>query len=354
MKDLIEFYKNKKILITGHTGFKGSWLSLVLHNFGSKVYGYSLKPPTEPSNFSVLNIKSIINGSFEGDVNNFNNLKKYIYKVKPEIIFHLAAQSLVKKSYSETINTLNTNIIGTANLLEITKNLNCLKSLILITSDKCYKNLEKKNGYRENDILLGSDPYSASKACAEIVIYSYKKSFFELNKKIGLASVRAGNVIGGGDWSENRIIPDIIKSIIKNDKIKIRCPKSVRPWQHVLDPLNGYLMLAYKLHNNPQKFSGAWNFGPHLSKKYNVKKVAETLLYFMNLKKKIIVKKNLNFKETNLLVLNCNKSKTYLNWKPKWNVKKSIMMTSQWYSEYIKNKKNIKNLAYKQINEFFK
>ena len=213
-----KFFRNKKILITGHTGFKGSWLSLVLKSFGSKVYGYSLKSPTNPSNFSALNLKNILNHSFDGNINDYKKLKKYINKVKPEIIFHLAAQSLVKKSYDETINTLNTNIMGTANLLQIVKNLNYVRSIILITSDKCYKNLEKKIGYKESDILSGVDPYSASKACAEIVIYSYIKSFFEKSKKVGVASVRAGNVIGGGDWSENRIIPDTIKSIIKKKK----------------------------------------------------------------------------------------------------------------------------------------
>jgi CDP-glucose 4,6-dehydratase len=302
----------------------------------------------------ITNLKNILNHSFHGNVNDYKKLKKYINKVKPEIIFHLAAQSLVKKSYDETINTFNTNIMGTVNLLQIVKNLNYVRSIVLITSDKCYKNLEKKIGYKESDILSGVDPYSASKACAEIVIYSYIKSFFEKNKKLGVASVRAGNVIGGGDWSENRIIPDTIKSIIKKNKIIVRSPNSIRPWQHVLDPLNGYLLLAYKLYGNPKRFSGAWNFGPHVSKNYNVKKVVKSLLHFMNIKKKVFIKRNIKFKETNILILNCKKSKNYLNWKPKWSVKKSIEMTAQWYKEYVSNKKNIKNLAFDQIGEFFK
>ena len=354
MENLKKFFKNKKVLITGHTGFKGSWLSLVLHNFGSKVYGYSLNPPTQPSNFSALNIKNIIKGHKVGDINDFDKLKQYINKVKPEIMFHLAAQALVKKSYSHTIDTLKTNIMGTANILEISKKLTSLKSLVLITSDKCYKNLEKKGGYKEDDILSGSDPYSASKACAETIIYSYNQSFYNDKKNIGLASVRAGNVIGGGDWSSDRIIPDTIKAIIKKKNIVIRSPNAIRPWQHVLDPINGYLILAQKLYYNPHIFSGPWNFGPHLSKRYNVITVVKTLLNFMKFKNKITVKKNLTFKETNLLILDCKKSKKELGWNLKWSANKSIEMTAKWYAEYITKPKNIKKLTLSQIEEFFK
>jgi len=354
MNNLKKFFKNKKILITGHTGFKGSWMSLVLYHFGSKVYGYSLKPPTTPSNYSILNIKNIIKGTNTGDVRDYSKLKKYIHKVKPEIIFHMAAQSLVKTSYSKTIDTFNTNVIGTTNILEISKNLPSLRSLVIITSDKCYKNLEKKTGYKEEDILGGSDPYSASKACAETIIYSYEKSFFKNIKKVGLASVRAGNVIGGGDWSEDRIIPDTIRSITKKKQIILRSPNSVRPWQHVLDPINGYLILAKRLYLSPQKYSGPWNFGPHLVKKYTVKKLVEKLISYMNINKKIFIKQNLNLKETNLLILNCNKSIKKLNWKIKWDVKKSIMMTAKWYSCYLNKRNKIKSFSFDQISEFFK
>lgn len=354
MKNLKKFFKGKKILITGHTGFKGSWMSLVLYHFGSKVYGYSLKPPTAPNNYSILKIKNSIKESKIGDIRDFNKLNRYINKVKPEIIFHMAAQSLVKKSYTKAIDTLNTNIIGTSNILEISKNLSSLRSLVIITSDKCYKNLEKKTGYREEDILGGSDPYSASKACAENIIYSYEKSFFKNKNKVGLASVRAGNVIGGGDWSEDRVIPDTIRSIAKKKRIILRSPNSVRPWQHVLDPINGYLILAKQLYLNPKHYSGPWNFGPHLIKKYNVKKLVQKLLNFMNVNKKIFIKKNLKLKETNLLILNCNKSIKKLNWKINWDVQKSILMTAKWYSCYINEKNKIKILSLNQINEFFK
>ncbi len=351
-KDLHKFFKGKKVVITGHTGFKGSWLSLALKNFGAQVYGYSLKKNTYPNNFSILNLKSKINTSY-GDVKNKKFFFKFLNKVKPEIIFHLAAQSLVKESYVDPDNTFSTNILGTLNVLEYARLSKNLRSVVIITSDKCYKNKELKNGYSERDELGGDDPYSASKAAAENVFYAYEKSFFNKNKKLGIASARAGNVIGGGDWADNRIIPDCVKSIINKTKLVIRSPLSVRPWQHVMEPISGYIKLSMLLHKKPKKFSGSWNFGPSLTKTYNVKDVINIFLKEIKINKKIIVKKNISFKETINLKLKCNKARKNLNWNNIWNTYESIKNTSMWYKVYLE-KDDIFDFTNKQIKEYFK
>ena len=257
-------YKNKRVLITGNTGFKGTWLTYWLLKMGAIVKGLSLEPNTKPNHFSLLNLD--IETDFI-NINNYSNLKKSINNFKPEIIFHLAAQPIVRYSYNHPIETFNTNIIGTANIFEVSKNLKTLRAIVNITTDKCYENKEINYGYKETDPLGGFDPYSASKACSEIVTSSYRNSYFnisEYNKKhtVLIASARAGNVIGGGDWSEDRLIPDIIKAAHNNSKSIVRSPNSVRPWQHVLEPLTGYLLLGQKLLQGEKKFADAWNFGP--------------------------------------------------------------------------------------------
>ena len=347
--DLKNFYKNKKILITGHTGFKGSWLTSCLLAFGAKVVGFSKnddKLKNYKKNCFYKKVKNIY-----ADITNYNQFEKEVKKFNPEIIIHLAAQALVSDSYKDPYKTIETNVMGTLNVIEASKKSKNIKSLLIITSDKCYFNKETLKGYRENDQLGGDDPYSASKASAENIFNAYAKSFFYKQNKYGYATARAGNVIGGGDWSKDRLIPDCIKSIKNKKRLMIRNPNSTRPWQHVLEPISGYLLLAKLLYEKKQKFSGNWNFGPSARETMEVKKVSELLFNYLGIHKKIIKTKG-NFKETVLLKLNSNKAIKLLKWKNKWNMKKSIMETARWYKDYL-NKKDIKKTTTQQIKEYF-
>ena len=349
MNNLKKFYKGKRVFITGHTGFKGTWLSATLIEFGSKIMGYSLRD-NRKNIYNKITFHDKISNVY-ADILDYKYLEKKILKFNPEIIFHLAAQSIVSKSYSEPLKTVRTNIDGTLNILEISKKIQNLKSLVIITSDKCYLNKEFNRGYKENDELGGDDLYSASKASAELIFNAYSKSFFNLQKKFGFAAVRAGNVIGGGDWSPNRIIPDCIRSIEKNTSLIVRNPNSTRPWQHALEPISGYLLLGKKLYENKKKFNGSWNFGPSINKSMTVKDVVRLFFKFLGYKKKIIFKKA-RFKETNLLKLNSNKALKNINWKNTWNMRVSIIKTADWYLSYLK-KKNLKKITSLQIREYF-
>ena len=344
-------YKNKNILITGHTGFKGSWLTLWLKKMGAKVIGYALKPPTIPNHFDILNleIETII-----GDIRDRKKLNGVFNKYLPEIIFHLAAQPIVKKSYDDPIYTLETNIIGTANIYEECKKLNSVKAIINITSDKCYENKEWVWGYRENDAMGGYDPYSVSKGCSELITSAYRNSFFNITKykkthNILLASCRAGNVIGGGDWGADRLIPDIVKAASKNQHTIIRNPNSTRPWQHVLDALSGYLLLGQKLLEGKTAFSEAWNFGPSDNQVIDVEKIAKIS---KNIWKKIeyrLNNKELKQHESNMLKLDCSKANSQMGWYPKWNIAKTINKTINWYKSYYEN--NCIN-SYQDLTEY--
>ena len=347
--DLKNFYKNKKILITGHTGFKGSWLTSCLLAFGARIVGFSKnddKLKNYQKNCFYKKVKNIY-----ADITNYNKFEKEVKKFNPEIIIHLAAQALVSDSYEDPYKTIETNVMGTLNVIEASKKSKNIKSLLIITSDKCYFNKEIIKGYKENDQLGGDDPYSASKAAAENIFNAYAKSFFCKQNKYGYATARAGNVIGGGDWSRDRLIPDCIKSIKNKKKLMIRNPSSTRPWQHVLEPVSGYLLLAKLLYEKKQKFSGNWNFGPSARETMEVKKVSKLLFNYLGVDKKIIKTKG-NFKETVLLKLNSNKAIKLLKWKNKWNMKKSIMETARWYKDYL-NKKDIKKTTTQQIEEYF-
>jgi len=306
LKKIRKFYKGKKILIIGHTGFKGSWLTMVLSLFNAKLYGISLNVPSKPSNFKVSKVHTKIK-DYRVDIRNFKKLRQKINKINPDIIFNLAAQSLVRESFKNPFNTWSTNFIGSLNLLEILKIRKRRKkiTLVLITSDKCYKNINKSQGYKENDILGGYEPYGASKASVEILFHSYFQSFFKNDNKILMASARAGNVIGGGDWSKDRIIPDLIKNLKKNNKILIRYPNSTRPWQHVLDPIFGYIYLGYMLNKNSLKINGeSFNFGPLLRKNYTVKVLLNKIQkYIPRIKWKVSNNKN-KIIEAGLLNLN--------------------------------------------------
>jgi len=351
MINLKSFYRNKKVVITGNTGFKGSWLSLILYNLGAKVYGYSLEPQTNPSNFHLFNLSKIIK-YVNGDVRNYKKFYKFLNNIKPDIIFHLAAQSLVKQSYLEPLKTFETNFNGTLNLIEISRKLNNLKSLVIITSDKCYFNDERIKGYNENDRLGGIDPYSASKASAENMFFSYSKSFFINSKNIGIVSARAGNVIGGGDWSKDRIIPDFMKSLKNKRSFIIRSPNSTRPWQHVLDLSYGYLLLGMKCYGT-NKFNGSWNFGPNKKNSVSVIKIIKYLNSMFKNKKKILIKKEKSIKETKMLFLDSSKSKKLLIWNPKFSIFSSLNNIVEWYNCYYFNKKNIKILTNNQIKKYF-
>ncbi len=332
----IQAYKNKKVFITGHTGFKGTWLSMVLKSFGAEVIGYSLKAEGKDHIFNKLEMQNSIK-HIEGDVRDFDYLSESIRKFQPDFVFHLAAQALVSRSYFDPRNTFETNIIGTVNILDIVKDVSSVKSLVIITSDKCYENNEWIWGYRENDRLGGKDPYSASKASAEIVFSAYLRSFF-LNKiNIGIATARAGNVIGGGDISQNRIIPDCIKALIKSEPITLRSPKATRPWQHVLEPLSGYLLLALKLSESPKEYSGSWNFGPNNEDCKTVYEVAQNIISIFE-RGTIKIKESNSIEEAKLLKLNCDKANQVLGWHPRLDMDRSIFMTANWYKQVLNGK----------------
>lgn len=346
------FWKGKKVLITGHTGFKGSWLSIILIELGAIVVGYSLDPYSEEENFSLCKLKEKLI-DIRGDIRNSKMLKNAIEKELPDIIFHLAAQPLVKLSYEKPVETYETNVIGTMNLLEGIRRIEKKITVILITTDKCYANKEQFFGYREIDSLGGYDPYSSSKACCEILIDSYRNSFFNIENyqyhKKAIASVRAGNVIGGGDWAKDRILPDIIRAIEENEKIILRSPNSVRPWQHLLEPLSGYLMLAEKLYGDIS-FSGSWNFGPEIDELVTVKGITESVIKAYGRKYSFEIKENKEIHETNILLLDITKAKLKLGWKPKLNTKEAIELTVDWYKRY-KNEECYL-LAVEQINNY--
>jgi len=351
MNSSLKSYKKLKILVTGSTGFKGSWLCFWLNLLEAKIVGVSLKPEKGSIIFKKLKIEKKIK-QYYVDITNFEKLNKIIIKENPDLIFHLAAQSIVSQSYENPLETINSNIIGSANILETVRK-NNIKNLVYISSDKCYLNDNRKHTYKENDILGGNDLYSSSKAAAEIIFTSFHKSFFYKNKKIKYATARAGNVIGGGDMKENRIIPDIYKSILKNKSLIIRNPKAIRPWQHVLEPLYGYLILGNLLINNKisNKVIPNWNFGPNPSNFKTVINVVKNILINWRIKKRIIVTKKKEFRESRLLTLNSKKSFKELSWRPKLNFQESIQLTVDWYKA-LKSNKDLEEITTKQIKFF--
>ena len=325
-------YEGKKVLMTGHTGFKGSWLSIWLRELGAEVLGVSLKPKNELDNFNVTQLDSKIDSVFL-DIRDFNGINNIFEEFKPEIVFHLAAQALVSISYKQPQLTFETNTMGTLNILEAIQNQDSVKAGVFITSDKCYKNIEQIWGYRENDVLGGDDPYSSSKACAEIIINSYIKSVRSKGGAL-IASARAGNVIGGGDWSEDRLVPDCFKSLFNNESITLRNPFSTRPWQFVLEPLKGYMMLGEKLLNGSKEYVGSWNFGPSQENVYTVNDVVNHIIDLWG-DGQVNIQESPGFNESNLLQLDCTKSRTQLGWKPTLSFEESFRYTTDWY-KYLK------------------
>ena len=348
-------FNNKKVLITGHTGFKGSWLSLILHKLGADVYGYALEPPTNPSLFKEARIYELVT-SHIGDIRNFDELLTFLDNIEPEVIFHMAAQSLVRESYSNPVETYEINVIGTVNLFEAIRQASGIKAVINVTTDKCYENQEWLWGYRENDQLGGFDPYSNSKACSELVTSSFRDSFFnpkDYDKHgVAVATARAGNVIGGGDWAPDRLIPDFIKAISENVRLKIRSPFAIRPWQHVMDPLTGYLLLGEKLITEGLKFAEAWNFGPNDTDSKNVEWIIKQICQIWGKNAFYDIDNNPQPYEANYLKLDCSKAKTELDWFPKWDIKKALDTTVRWNKERIAGK-DTRKITEAQIAEYF-
>lgn len=347
----IKNYKNKKVLIIGHTGFKGSWLANWLIELKAKVYGISKKNINKSPIYESTKLNKRIIKEYDFDIRNLKRLNEVIKKIKPDYIFFLAAQSLVGKSYKDPVTTWEINFLGALNILDVVKNINFKTNLVLITSDKCYENIEKRGGYKETDLLGGSDPYSASKASVEILYKSYFRSFLRKRKNIKSATTRAGNVIGGGDMSDDRLIPDCFRAWSKKKVLKVRNPDSTRPWQHVLEPLNGYLKLG--LYLNIGKYNGeSFNFGPSIKNSKPVKDIMNECSKNLENFKYNLSNTNL-FHEHRLLQLNSDKSRKKLNWKPKLNFKKTISFTTDWYVKFY-NKKEMFKFTKNQIIEFMK
>ncbi|MBT4791714.1 MAG: CDP-glucose 4,6-dehydratase [Halobacteriovoraceae bacterium] len=351
-QEKLSFYRGKKIFLTGHTGFKGSWMAKWLMELGAEVYGYSLAPPTSPSHFSLLNLDM---QSCIEDIRDKVALARAIKLFKPDIIFHLAAQPLVRYSYDNPFETYEVNVMGTLNLLEASKDVDSVRAIVNITTDKCYKNKEWEWGYRESDELGGHDPYSSSKACSEILTESYRNSYFNIknygkNHNCLIATARAGNVIGGGDWSTDRIIPDLIKSKNLNQKVHIRNPYAVRPWQHVLEPLCGYLVLGYHLFQGDPTYASSWNFGPNNNQVYQVKDIAsqgnEIFKGALNIE---LDDGRSNLHEAGVLLLDSSRAKKHLHWEGLMDFDTTVKMTFEWYKNfYDQNELN----TTKNIEEF--
>ena len=342
-----EFWKGRRVLVTGHTGFKGAWLCLWLHQLGARVSGLSIDMVSEPNLWSLIELDEV--SHHIGDVRDIARVQQVLNEEKPEVVFHLAAQSLVRRSYREPIETFSTNVMGVVALLSAIAKSDSVKAAVIVTSDKCYENREWIWGYRENEAMGGYDPYSSSKACAELVTSAYRQSFME-SAGISVASARAGNVIGGGDWSEDRLIPDIIKGILNEEEIKIRNPNSIRPWQFILEPLYGYLLLIEKLAENSLEYDQSWNFGPDEKESKSVSFLIEKLSDEWGKEIKIKYESS-DIHEGNVLMLNSDKARSKLGWQPKMGLELSVKWTARWYKKYQEGE-NMRKITEQQIDEY--
>lgn len=345
------FWFNKKVFITGHTGFKGSWLSLWLSSMGAKVFGYSLSPTTSPNLYSVLDIEERVERSVISDVRDLNLLNIELSKVNPDIAIHMAAQPLVHYSYKNPVETYSTNVMGVVNFLESLRATQ-VQAAIVVTSDKCYNNTSKTMGYDEEDPMGGFDPYSSSKGCAELIVSAYRNSFFSDNNVTKIASVRSGNVIGGGDWSENRLVPDAIKAFEIGSPVLIRSPNSIRPWQYVLEPLSGYLILCQKLYSNKKEFQTSWNFGPSSEESsITVKSLIDKMIGCWGEGAMSNFDAGNYYHEAAHLTLNCRKAAEFLDWTPTWDIDTAIKKTIEWHKAYLQGQ-NMQKVGLKQIFDF--
>ncbi len=348
-----DVYRNKSVVVTGHTGFKGSWLALWLAKLGAKVTGYALPPVGENSHFEVLNLKSRIR-HVEGDIRDFDHLMNVMEEAKPEFFFHLGAQALVREAYRDPKTTFDINVGGSVNILESVRRSESVRALIYITSDKCYRNVEWEWGYRENDFLGGNDPYGASKGCAEIVFDSYMNSFLLNDSNVNAASTRSGNVIGGGDWAKDRIVPDCIRALQKNQPIVIRSPHSTRPWQHVLEAIGAYLFLGGKLYNGTdKKLCTSWNFGPDKTSNKTVRELVTEIIEIWGSGELVIQQDPNGPREDTWLQLNCDKAYHLLRWKPTWHFPDSVKHAVEWYKAFTEGA-NMWDVSESQIDLYVK
>jgi CDP-glucose 4,6-dehydratase len=351
MADALRAFRGKRVFVTGHTGFKGSWLAYLLTTIGAEVKGYALPSLSQDSHFDQLGLRHMVQ-HVEGDVRDAEHLAFALSEFAPKYVLHLAAQALVKRSYDNPEETFSTNVMGSVHLLEAVRKTPSVRSLVYITSDKCYENREWIWGYRENDRLGGHDPYSASKAAAELVFSAYWRSFLSQRQTLGAATARAGNVIGGGDWAADRIVPDCIRAIQANKPVSLRNPDATRPWQHVLEPLSGYLLLAANLHNDPAKFAGSWNFGPSATQCRTVGAVANSIVGHFGHGEAITPTTVAHRHEAQLLQLNCDKAHQFLGWHPRWDVERTLAATADWYQRVMSGE-DTKIVTSRQIREFF-
>ncbi len=343
-------YKNKKVFLTGHTGFKGAWLALWLKSLGAEVFGYSLAPNTEPALFDIANLASQMQSVF-ADIRDKETLEKHMNEFKPEIVFHLAAQPLVRLSYHEPVMTYETNVMGSLNVLEAARKCESVKAFVNVTTDKCYENKEVERGYREDEPMGGYDMYSSSKACVEILSSSYRRSFLQGELGFALGTARAGNVIGGGDWALDRLVPDCIRFINNNEKITIRNPIAVRPWQHVLEPLSGYLLLGQRLLEDGKKYADSFNLGPNEEGVLKVAEVSKMITEFYG-RGEVVVESGDGLHEAGLLMLNIDKAKEILGWYPTYTTDKAIEKTVAWYKEFYDNAGDMYSYTMSQIKDF--
>lgn len=347
-------WKDRRVLVTGHTGFKGSWLSLWLHSMGARTLGYALLPPTNPSLFDIAKVNEGLT-SVIGDIRNLALLQSIFSEFRPEIVFHMAAQPLVRHSYIEPVETYSSNVMGTVNLLEAVRHTDSVRVVVNVTSDKCYDNREWVWGYRENEAMGGHDPYSSSKGCAELITAAYRNSYFHPAKYkehgVALASGRAGNVIGGGDWAEDRLIPDIMRAIMAHKPVDIRNPFAIRPWQHVLEPLSGYILLAEKLWEKGAEFAEAWNFGPNDEDSKPVEWIADRLTKLWGDNAGWQLSEAIHPHEAHHLKLDISKSRARLGWHPRWSLPTALEMTTVWYRAYQAGR-DMRNLVLEQIQSY--
>jgi CDP-glucose 4,6-dehydratase len=348
------FWHGKKVFITGHTGFKGSWLGLWLHKLGAEVTGYALNPPTTPSLFELCNVSGLVN-SVIADIREKDKLAEAMLKARPEIVIHMAAQPLVRDSYKNPVETYEVNVMGTVNLFEAVRRCRDVKAVINVTTDKCYENKEWVWGYRENEPLGGYDPYSNSKACSELVTTAYRSSFFSpgdyTNHGVAIASARAGNIIGGGDWAIDRLVPDCIRALLVGEAVVIRNPHAIRPWQHVLEPLSGYLLLAKNLYQDGPQYAKAWNFGPDDSEAKPVEWIVNTLCKKWGQNASYQIDKGDHPHEARYLRLDSSRAKAELGWFPRWSLEKAIDRTLDWTQAYKKNE-DLRQRCFNEIKEY--